>query len=80
MILTPRPYRLARNPDHAISVKNIPISECREIGNGITSLTGRLIRIVCPTVGINSFLDLTSRKKTRPSSPSEYNSRPNLTY
>ena len=29
MILTPRPHRLARNPDHAISVNNtgIPISE-----------------------------------------------------
>ena len=27
MILTPRPHRLARNPDHVISVNNIPISE-----------------------------------------------------
>ena len=26
-ILTPRPYRLVRNPDHVISVNNIPISE-----------------------------------------------------
>ena len=27
MILTPQPHRLARNPDHVISVNNIPISE-----------------------------------------------------
>ena len=27
MIVTPRPHRLARNPDHVISVNNIPISE-----------------------------------------------------
>ena len=27
MILTSRPHRLARNPDHVISVNNIPISE-----------------------------------------------------
>ena len=27
MILTPRPHRLAQNPDHVISVNNIPISE-----------------------------------------------------
>ena len=27
MILTPRPHRLARNPDHVISVKSNPISE-----------------------------------------------------
>ena len=34
----------------------------REIENCITSLTRRLIRIVWQTVGINSFLDLTSGK------------------
>ena len=27
MILTPRPHRLAQNPDHVISVNNVPISE-----------------------------------------------------
>ena len=27
MILTPRPHPLARNPDHVISINNIPISK-----------------------------------------------------
>ena len=37
--------------------------KCYEIGNGIASLTKRLIRNEWQTIGINSFLDLTSQKK-----------------
>ena len=41
---------------------HISMPLCRKIRNCITSLTGRLIRIVWQTVGINSFLDLISQK------------------
>ena len=42
MILTPRPHRLARNPDHVISLNSIPISEVHSFRFLVVTLSNNL--------------------------------------